>query len=122
MAEVDDKGTGPLHALLPGLPPGKGWETWAWRKADESPSLQVSEAGTRERARQPENKPLNHLMLLITGKHKTPFIYHQTLLSRGHFHILAVTFSRSKEYSFAYQPVLHQTDSTGCSFRRSGWV
>lgn len=51
-------------------------------------------------------------MLLITGKCKTPFVYHQTLLSRAHFHILAMTFSCNKEYSFASRPLLQQSAST----------
>lgn len=124
MADIDEKGTAPRRALLllPRLPPRNGWETWAQSKADESHSLQDSETGTLKRALQPENKPLNQLVLLITGKRKTPLIYHQTLLSGAHFRILAMTFSSSKEYSFAYQPLLHQTDSTTQDAALHAWA
>lgn len=54
---------------------------------------QVSETGTQKRTLQPENKPLNPPMLLILGKCKTLLICHHTLLSKAHFHILAMTLA-----------------------------
>lgn len=132
MTDVNDRGTGPfmLCCCCPGSP-----QEWLGNlgtgKQMSLTAYKSVRRGLRKRALQPENKPLNHLMLLITRKCKTPLIYHQTLLSRAHFHILAMTFNCSKEYSFAYQPLLHQTvqyrmqlytlglDLIACSISRS---
>jgi len=114
------KGLDPSTLLPPRLPPRNGWETG--HRGKQSPSPQVSEMATQKRALQPENKPLDHLMLLITGKCKTLLIYHQTLLSRPHFHILAMTFSFIEEYSVAQQPLPHQADSPAQDVALHAWA